>query len=311
MKANKIMLKKVVILLLSIIIVAVVTIAILENLTESSGHFYPNYEKSDLNNILEASIIMNNDNSKIISLSKDAYENVFKQTGLGAPAIDQILSDTKGDKKDFLNELISYQNDFFTQEVYACTQVGIITSEEKMVDGQGDRRKAFKIPSIKVGDIFITKATHSIGYRHGHGAIVVDVEGKKTLESILLGYNSTYQSIDKWRGYPSFIQLRLKPGEYLSENMTNEELGKIIAEFAKEYTYDIPYGLLTGIPVKSPTPEKIRKTQCSHLVWYAYNNFGINLDSDGSWLVTPKDIANSKEVEIVQVFGVNPSEIWP
>ena len=76
-----------------------------------------------------------------------------------------------------------------------------------------------------------------------------------------------------------------------------------------EFVYDIPYGLFTGIPNKAP--ENINKTQCSHLVWYPYFHFGYDLDSDGSWLVTPKDIANSDLLEIVQVYGVNPEEIWP
>ena len=76
----------------------------------------------------------------------------------------------------------------------------------------------------------------------------------------------------------------------------------------KKTILDIPYGLLTGIPNKEP--DTIKKTQCSHLVWYPYKHFGYDIDSDGSWLVTPKDIANSDLFEVVQVYGVNPEEIW-
>ena len=67
--------------------------------------------------------------------------------------------------------------------------------------------------------------------------------------------------------------------------------------------------MLTGIPDKAPAD--LKKTQCSHLVWYPYAQFGYDIDSDGSWLVTPKDITNSEYLEVVQVYGVDPEEIWP
>lgn len=34
------------------------------------------------------------------------------------------------------------------------------------------------------------------------------------------------------------------------------------------------------------------------------------LDSDAGMIVTPKDIANSPLLEVVQVYGVNPEDIW-
>jgi hypothetical protein len=303
--------KKIALAIIAIIVLVISIIVILDANTEKFGHYYPDYQRLDINANLAT---INNQNN--ISKSNDifgptSYNFLFVQTGLGKSAVNQVFNDCKGDYKSFINEMISYQDDFFTDQPYVCEKVGIITYEEKMVNSLGKRAKAHKIPSIMVGDILITKATHSIGYRHGHSAIVVDAEGKKTLESILLGYNSDYQSIDKWMGYPSFIQLRLKPGVEIDKNISREELGKVVGAFAEKYTYDIPYGILTGMPIKSPLPEKIQKTQCAHLVWYAYNNLGIDLDSDGSWLVTPKDIANSDLVEVVQVFGVNPNEIWP
>jgi hypothetical protein len=284
---------------------------VLDANTEKFGHYYPDYQKMDIKTNLDLLKCVDDNCTIIEPISTGIYDFLFSQTGLGKAAVNQVYYDTKGDRARFIKEMTLYQDAFFTDQQYICEKVGIITYEEKMVNSAGKRAKAYKIPSIMVGDIFITKATHSIGFRHGHSAIVVDAEGKKTLESILLGYNSDYQSIDKWMGYPSFIQLRLKPGIVIDKNISKEELGKQVGAFAEKYTYDIPYGLLSGLPIKSPMPEKIKKTQCAHLVWYAYNNFGFNLDSDGSWLVTPKDIANSDKVEIVQVFGVNPNEIWP
>jgi hypothetical protein len=47
------------------------------------------------------------------------------------------------------------------------------------------------------------------------------------------------------------------------------------------------------------------------VVWYPYERYGYDLDSDGFWLVTPKDIANSDLLEVVQVYGADPEAIWP
>jgi uncharacterized protein YycO len=160
--------------------------------------------------------------------------------------------------------------------------------------------KGFEILDVRNGDIFITKGTHSLGWRHGHAAIVTDETKGETLEAICIGEKVVLQSIDKWRTYPSFIQLRLK--DYNSIKTAK------IAEYAKKELLGLPYGLFTGIPEKKP--DKLKSTQCSHVVWYPYERFGYDLDSDGSWLVTPKDIANSEHLEIVQVYGVNPEEIW-
>ena len=45
-------------------------------------------------------------------------------------------------------------------------------------------------------------------------------------------------------------------------------------------------------------------------MWYAYNAFGVDLDSNGGLVVTPRNIANSPLVEVVQVFGIDPVKLW-
>ena len=52
-------------------------------------------------------------------------------------------------------------------------------------------------------------------------------------------------------------------------------------------------------------------TSCAHLVWEAYQSTGLDLDSDGGKIVTVKDLANSEYLDVVQVYGVDPEEIWP
>lgn len=263
-------------------------IGFLNWLTEDEGSWKPDYPKIELAGIVSKE-----------ELSEEDYRTIFLQTGLGRSAADALLSKNFGKSRERIFE--KYQNNFFAAGEYECKLIAVIVYEERLRDEEGNLAPGFEVPDLRNGDILITKATHSLGWRHGHAAIVTDAENGETLEAILLGNPSLFQSISKWRTYPSFIQLRLK-------NNDNNDPEKV-AEYAKKESIGIDYGLLTGIPNKEP--EEVSKTQCAHLVWYPYKHFGYDLDSDGSWLVTPKDIANSDQLEVVQVYGVNPEEIWP
>ena len=95
------------------------------------------------------------------------------------------------------------------------------------------------------------------------------------------------------------------------KDTSDEKLNEIVG-FSQKYMADMPYILTIGLlSKKNPDFENIKGTQCSHLVWYPFKHFGYDIDSDGSWLVTPKDIANSNLFEVVQIYGVDPGEIWP
>jgi len=45
-------------------------------------------------------------------------------------------------------------------------------------------------------------------------------------------------------------------------------------------------------------------------VWYAYNKFGVDLDSNGGMLAMVRDIALSDKAEVVQSFGFAPDARW-
>ena len=80
-----------------------------------------------------------------------------------------------------------------------------------------------------------------------------------------------------------------------------------VAEYALKNLVGINYSSLVGI---FSSKNSISKTHCSHLVWYAYKQFGIDLDSNGGTMVMSKDIANSPYLEIVQIFGFEPNKLW-
>ena len=265
------------------------SIYILEIIIEPQGFIVPSYEKTDIEPILSKAELMEED-----------YKVLFYQTGLGKSAIDELMLS----KETGTDEILKFQYNFFASRNVLCEKIGIITSQESFVDNQKTYKYGFNLAPYKNGYILITKATHSLGWRHGHAAIVTDAEKELTLEAVLLGQNSQFQNINKWRIYPSFIMLKLKDAD--------EEKLNDIASFSKKYMHDIPYVLTIGLlSKKNPETEKINGTQCSHLVWYPFKNFGYDIDSDGSWLVTPKDITNSDLFEVVQIYGVDPSEIWP
>lgn len=284
---NKIKHKKLIAAASAILIIFAV-IAILEEVIEPSGYIRPDYPKEDIKPILEKA-----------SLTDEDYKQLFYQTGLGKTAVDEILKESDG--KD---EIIKFQEMFFRDNDVLCEPIGIITSQESIVNDEGKPMYGFNFAPYEDGYVLVTKATHSLGWRHGHAAIITDAERGETLEAVILGTNTMFQNINKWRVYPSFMMLKLKD--------TSPEALDEIAEFAKNHMNDVPYGLFVGLlSSKNPTPEKLKSTQCSHLVWYPFMQYGYDVDYDGSWLVTPKDIANSDLFEVVQIYGVDPEEIWP
>lgn len=265
-----------------------IAITIMEAIIEPAGYIQPDYAKKDISALLEKK-----------ALTDEDYKELFYQTGLGKIAVDEILKEENSYAK-----ILKFQTNFFKKNNVLCKSIGIITSQESIVNEENKPMYGFDLAYYNNGYVLITKATHSLGWRHGHAAIVTDYENNETLEAVLLGSNTRFQNINGWRIYPSFIMLKLK-------DASQEELDEI-ALLAKNYLNDITYGLTIGLTSKkNPSLDKIKATQCSHLVWYPFMQFGYDVDYDGSWLVTPKDIANSDLFEVVQIYGVDPKDIWP
>ncbi len=276
-------------ILLLIIIIIIAAIAIAERITGSTGYIHPEYDKADITGILAKEV-----------LSDDDYRELFYQTGLGKIAVDEILKDEVSGKE----KILKFQEDFFKECNVLTEKQALIVNYEYIVDEEGQTMHWFDLAPYENGYVIVTRSTHTLGWRHGHAGIVTDADKQEVLEALLLGSDSTLQSINGWRSRPSFIMLKLKdaPEETLDE----------IAEYAKNNMLDVPYSLMVGLTSKkNPEPENIKHTHCSHIVWYPFMRFGYDVDSNGGWLVTPKDIANSDLFEVVQIYGVDPAEIWP
>lgn len=241
---------------------------------ERRAHIVPKVQRISIQEVLEEE-----------DWGEEVYAVLEQQTGL-AESVLKILKEQG--RRD---ELIALQAAYFAPVRISCIANSILTREEYLVNAEGRIVKGMPIPVVENGDILITNCSHALGWRNGHAAIVVDAGRRQVLEAQVLGMPTVRVSLAHWESYPSFLVLRLKG--------VSEEQREAIAEYAAEALTGIPYRLSAGL---WPT-EEITGTQCAHLVWYAYQQFGYDLDSDGGRIVTPRDLAESELLEVVQHYG--------
>ena len=239
-------------------------------------HFCPDYEMVDLNPILAKD-----------TLTEDDYELLYRQTGLTKLGIDGLLEDSKTER---IKEIQRY---FFKPQEIEVNHFNPYTYSEEIND-------VIPMAKLEVGDILVTDTVRVSWLRYGHSALVVDPVDGMALESMSPGTSSTYNSVTDFGKIATFMVLRPK--------MSLEEKQKVV-DYAKANLYGLPYRFTLGIFYKK-NPETLRVSQCAHLVWYAYNKFGYNLDSDGGGIVKPQDMVCSDYVEVVQAYGFDLDSLW-
>ena len=228
------------------------------------------------------------DYPQILLTQHTDFETVFLQTGLGRPAVEKLLSAGE------FQTVGHIQNRFFLPPKAKCTPLlGWFTWEDRLSEDSG-----IPLIDLQPGDILLTLSTHTAGWRHGHAGLVLD--SNTVLESTVLGSRSTPVSAAHWSTYSNYAVVRIK-------NVT-PELQRQVANYGLEHLTGIPYRLLSGLigPKAPPSDAPWFGLHCSYLVWYAWNHFGYDLDSDGGRLVTAQDLLHSDLVEIVQISGMDP-----
>ena len=236
------------------------------------GMFFPDYEK-------------------VILTADSDEETIFLQTGLGRPVVERLLAE------DELQTILDWQEIFFEAREVSCEpMLGWFTREDQVVNAVS---KPFV--DLQPGDILLTLSTHSLGWRHGHAALVLDEN--TTLESLVWGTKTCFGEIEKWSSYADVAVLRVKE--------VTPKLQQQVAEYGREVLYGTPYHISAGfIGSKAPTPEAPQfGVHCSYLVWYAWNQFGYDLDSDGGRLVSADDLLHSEWLEVVQLYGMDPRDV--
>ncbi|MCH5148308.1 MAG: hypothetical protein J1G05_02955 [Clostridiales bacterium] len=236
----------------------------------------PDYEKVDISPILDKE-----------QLTDDDYALLYAQTGLTKLGIDRALEKGSSGKK----RILYIQDDYFKEQTvkhdkflpYICFC---------HIDGH--------ISNIYLedGDVVVSASTQLIGWRMGHSGLVTNGAGEKVLQAAAIGTVSDIGDIDDFTDAVAFMVLSPK---------VDKEIKQQVVKYAKENLLGISYDPFRGL---FSSKNKITTTQCAHLVWYAYNQFGIDIDGNGGGLVTPQDFANSPKMEVVQVFGFKPDKLW-
>ena len=299
--------------IVSVIAVLVLTsFLILYNWTKEvvkTAHITPSTPRMNIDNLIEKN-----------ELSNQELQIISEQTGINM-AITEMLLEQEQEKK-----ILELQEAYYAPVSIATIRTTPLTVCEYVKDENGEYTKGTSIVNLQDGDIVITKNSRFLGWRNGHAGLVVDAEKGLILEAVMLGTNTKLCSISGWEKYPSFLVLRIK-----EEFQNMYEIEKVVS-FAEQNLLDIPYqhhagiwGRMTGLFEKECSDEEkeqksqsrkmqdgelaqvaeatLSGTHCAHVIWYAYQQIGIDLDSDGGLFVTPYDIQNSSYLEVIQSYG--------
>lgn len=221
------------------------------------------------------------------------YEIFYAQTGLNRPIIDELALDP-----NFKEKMLNFQENYLKEvSVYSESLPPLTTCELVGKSSDTAHTKAFTLAPYHNGYLFFTKSTFTMNWRHGHMGIVTDEIRGITLEALNPGSLTMEQSVSKWEYYPTFKIMRLK-------DASQSELDAI-ANYATTYLKGLPYNILADKAQETPTD-----THCALLIWQAFNHFGYDLDATGGLFVSPKNIASSPLLEVLQIYGFNPNKDW-
>jgi len=245
-------------------------------------HYTPKVHPINLSSMLEKQ-----------SFTSFDYELLFKQTGLTQPIIDELHSDP-----EFKTQVLAFQQDYLKEVTIKNVYLAPTTFCQFVIDpSTKQNKKAFTLAPYHNGYLLFTNATQTLGWRHGHVGLVVDEIRGLTLEALRPGTVSCLQNIHKWEYYPTFKMMRLK-------NVSMDDLN-YISQYALAQLSGLPYNILGA-----KNQSTLQDTHCSLLIWQAFYHFGYDLDSNGGFFVTPKDLTCSPLLELLQTYGFNPNKDW-
>lgn len=239
-------------------------------------HWRPTYARVDISSIVEKE-----------TLTEEDYQTLYEQTGLTKLGVDGLREAGR------TSRIIAIQDAYFSNARVEISNFTYLTYIEYI-----DRRIPLAI--LEDGDIIVSACTYVSFFRFGHSVLVVDGKKELLLESFSPGTLSEIVDVASVDRLANLMVLRPK---------VDKETRAQVAEYAKKNLLGIPYSIFAGIFTKK-FDTTISVTQCTHVVWYAYKQFGIDLDANGGLIVKPQDIFLSDQVEVVQTFGFNPERLW-
>lgn len=243
----------------------------------------PDYEQVDISSLLTKE-----------TLTEEEYDLLYRQTGVTKIGIDDMRTSFTGRQN-----LLSIQKNFFRDYEEYSRMFGPFTYTEEIEYSSSAELPV--VADMQDGDILVSTSMYFSWWRFGHSALVVDGDGKRILEALEPGYTSETSSVNTFRFRANFILLRPK---------VDEEIKAQVVEYAKTELLGLDYSFMVGLLSKKYNGKTPDKSQCAHIVWLAYKQFGIDLDSNGGKIVTPHDMYKSEYMEVVQVFGLDLDKLW-
>lgn len=242
----------------------------------SAIYWRPDYKREDLTEILQKE-----------ALTEEDYDLLYRQTGLGRAGIDRCFARGEEGKRTLLQIQGDYFGEYETTNRYFAPFFSTSYIDRDVTHCY-----------LEEGDVVITSSTRFGGIAMGHTGLVTDAASGGVLQTSAYGSKSSIDSIMDFTDRVTFLILSPK-----TEGTVKNE----VACFARENLVGLKYDITAGV---LSDKNKCQRTQCAHIVWYAYKQFGIDLDSDGGLVVTPQDLASSEQMEVVQVFGFDPEKLW-
>ena len=260
----------------TILVFIVVAAFLFFDLTRADGgkktFFGPTTERMDISEYTRV--------TSIEELTDEDFDTIFLQTGVAKAGVESLINIRK------MYLLSTIQDHFFAEPEIEDFTLQKIRHLERVTDDKGTRT----ILIVEDGDIIVTLSSYCGGWRYGHAGLVLDAKNGDVLEAKTYGEPSEIRNISHWSEYPAYTILR-------SKDLSKEERAEV-ASFAKENLLGIDYALLAAKPQKN-----IKLTNCSLVIWQAYQTAGINIDSDGGYFVSPEDILHDDNLEIVMEYG--------
>ena len=245
--------------------------------TEASAHIPPGTQPVDLAPLLRGA-----------QPAPQTEALLFQQTGLGPTGLYAVW------RREGAQGVLAFQRQLFAPAAWQCGYGTLLTRQDVLAS-------PVRLSPLETGDILVTPASHCLGWRNGHAALVVDAQTGRTLEC---GPDGAFFGLaSAWGDRASFLVLRLA-------GASGETRARIARE-APQALAGASYSPTVGLFSPKLPGGQITATQCAHLVWAAFARQGYDLDATGGWLVTPRDIALSPLLEVVQVYGLPPGQRWP
>lgn len=218
-------------------------------------------------------------NEEISSLSGVPVEDLVEAREVYGTDFDEVIAKYISSKVS-----IDYEKRAQQAKVYADAETGINYIANSRIS---DSSWEFMKETFRKGQILITDDASTLGYSHGHAAILYSTT--YTVEH--LGKNTTkysgYYNVSWWQSFDTIKSFNYSD----TVVMTN----------AANYAYNN----LRGKEYNALANRTSDKVNCATLVWKAYNSQGVNIVDSTSGTVLPVDFDTSSKISWVRSVGWN------